>query len=864
VKEKVYELQDIKINAADLSLCETLFHNANGYIGIRSCFEEGYPDRIKSIRGTYINGFYEYADMPQAENLRGLAEEKRIMLNIADTQGIRLFLDDEEFNLWGGMVTDSRRTLNMSGGYSERYVHWHSPNGKEAEIRIRRLASFTRPCLFLIEYSVKALNFSGTVHIISAHKADVENSGHLEGAEADAKRYLDIINSETEKNASFFTAETIKSKLKVCTAVDHVFSKDANIKTAINNNTAACTIDAQISQNESITLHKYSVFCDSAPDCLKKAKEELANSMAAPAQTLFQEQREYLDKYWNNALLEIEGDDELQQAIQFNMYQLLQTAGKEGQGIVAAKGLCAQGYDEHYSRDTEIYIEPFFVISNPEIARNLISYRYDSLEQAKKNALHLGYKTGALFPWRANMDNGCAAAQYHINGDIAWSVVFYYLVTGDLDFIAHKGAELVFECARLWIDAGIFHEGQFRINNVSGPDQYSCAANNNYYTNIGAKRNLEWAVKFYELLKKNGKLSALAEKIKLDDNEVSVFAEAAQGMYLPYDEKTGINPQDDSFLLKKRVNPGGILKENFPLPPHYHPLFLYRHQICKQADTVLAHIIFDDAPLKTMINSFLYYEDITVRDSSLSNCVFSIAASRYGFYEEAYEYFSDSAKLDFLFKAGYAKDGLHIANIGGTFMAIIFGFMGLKVKESGIYISPYLPKRWKTCRFKLRYGENLIEVTIDTDTIQLSLVSGGSVPVYIYDKLYNLTYTVITPVKNTAREIQKYKAVFFSSKVIHENINTDARSILKHLKSMGIKTVVIDSDDKYVKPGKIYLKTAASLIVAVNQTLVVENTITGIDTAYAEGFHCAAMGDAHNSANAKIKLDKLAQLFYLV
>jgi len=770
LKDKIYE-QVINTNPADLLLCETLFHNANGYIGIRSCFEEGYagefsavnpgqkevsPDNVSrnsvlrnfvsSIRGSYINGFYDFIDMPQAEKLYGLIEEKQIMLNIADTQSIRLFLGSEEFNMWTGKIIESRRILNMSKGFSERLVRWVSPDGKEVEICIRRTASFTRPCLFLIDYSVKAINFSSPVSFISVHKGDVEN--FFDPADprvaSHVQRHLDIVNFNTENNASFITAETVRSKLKVCTAVDHVLSKEGQIKTVFDNKTAVCTIDTQIEQNESITLFKYSIFTDSIryEACDKKARHELTSVLSVTPDTLYLEQQNYLDDYWNNAFLEIDGDDELQQAVQFNMYQLVQSAGKDGHCSIAAKGLSGEGYEGHYFWDTEIYVEPFFVFGNPAIARGLISHRYSTLEEARKNALLLGHKSGVLFPWRTIMGKECSGffpagtAQYHINGDIAWSVIFYFLATGDLDFIIQKGAELVFECARLWIDVGNFYNGQFRINCVTGPDEYTCVVNNNYYTNVCAKRNLEWAVKFYELLKNAGKLDLLAKKINLLNEEIVVFANAAQNMYIPYDEQSGINPQDDSFLSKKRINIADIPANKKPMLLHYHPLFLYRHQVTKQADTVLAHILFDDADPQTVKNSFLYYKDITTHDSSLSTCIFSIAASRLGFYEDAYKYFGNSASLDLRNTAGNTKDGLHIANMGGTYMAIIFGFAGVKVKENGLYISPHLPKHWKTCRFNLRYKGSLIRVTIEGEKINISLIEGKSVPVYVNDKPY--------------------------------------------------------------------------------------------------------------------------------
>jgi alpha,alpha-trehalose phosphorylase len=360
------------------------------------------------------------------------------------------------------------------------------------------------------------LNFSGSVRFVSTHKGDVENFSDPNDPRvaAEAGCHLEIVSAELEKIASFITAETLKSKLRVCTAVDHALlaaslsDRTADIKTVLNCNTAICKIDSEIRQNESLTLYKYSIFTDSIRhgDCAKQARKELSVVLSAAPKSLFQEQQEYLEGYWNNALLEIEGDDDLQQAVQYNMYQLVQSAGKDGYGSVAAKGLSGEGYEGHFFWDTEMYVEPFFALCKPDITRSLISYRYTVLEEARENARILGHEKGALFPWRTIMGKECSGffpagtAQYHINGDIAWSVVFYYLTTGDLDFIAEKGAELVFECARLWIDMGNYYDGQFMINDVTGPDEYTCIVNNNYYTNVCAKKNLEWAVKFYEPL----------------------------------------------------------------------------------------------------------------------------------------------------------------------------------------------------------------------------------------------------------------------------------------------------------------------------------------------------------------------------
>jgi alpha,alpha-trehalose phosphorylase len=777
-------LPDKPWDPAKLMLYETLFHNANGYIGVRSCYEEGYPEGVDTIRGSYINGFYDFAEMTQAEKLYGLTEEKQVMLNVADIQGVKLLLETEEFSMWNGTVLESRRSLDMAAGYTERYVKWRSPLGREAEITIRRLASFSRPSLFVIAYSVTALNFEGNIRFCSTHCGDVQNYSNPADPRvaAETRRRLIPVLTEIDGNASFITAETVKSKLRACTAVDHVLLKGgmaddmiqrtSRMETSFAGNTACCVIDAALGRGETLTLCKYSVFTDSIRhgDCTASARETLRRLSQTDLRSLFAEQERCLHDYWERSSLEIDGDDDLAQAVAYNLYQLAQSTGRDEHGNIAAKGLSGEGYEGHFFWDTEMYIEPFFVLTNPDIARNLISYRYATLGEAKKNAALLGHRKGALFPWRTIMGRECSgffpagAAQYHINGDIAWSVVFYYLASGDVDFIIEKGAELVFECARLWLDTGNFHRGQFHINNVTGPDEYTCIVNNNYYTNVSAQYNLRWAVKFYELLREKGALEKLTAKIGITENEVKKFAEAAEKMYLAYDEDAGINPQDDSFLSKKRWDFTRTPQECYPLLLHYHPLHLYRHQVCKQADTVLAHFVFEDAqPAEIIKRSFLYYEGVTTHDSSLSRCIFSIVASRLGFYEKAYHYFGDSAKLDLFNAHGNTKDGIHTANMGGTYMAIVYGFAGLKVKETGLYFSPCLPKAWKACRFRVTYRGSCIEAAVSASATCFTLLSGSAQTLHIYNKTYELSDSITVPVcrEESFRGISKYKAVIF-------------------------------------------------------------------------------------------------------
>ncbi len=748
-QHKIYEIVDLSKDNNDLMVNETVFHNANGYIGIRGNYEEGYPTGYDTIRGSYINGFYDIADMKQPEKLYGLVEDKQAMLNIADMQTIHLLIDGEAFSMFEGKVIKSKRWLDMEAGITGRMIHWCSPAGRQVEIEIRRMTSFRHLPLFTIEYRVKALNFSGVINFRSYHFGEVNNYSNAKDPRMaqDVRKYLHPIKAQIIDGASYLTSQTSKSQLTVCTSAAHRLSKEGSIVTVGLEHSAICKIETDIRENESVSLTKYAVFCDSIrhEDCQEAALRELTEVLKLPLEQHYEDQKTYLKKFWDNCMLEIKGDDALTKAVNYNMYQLVQSVGKDEYCNIAAKGLSGEGYEGHYFWDTEMYIQPFFNLTEPSITKNLISFRYNTLEQARENARILGHRKGVLFPWRTIMGVECSgyfpsgSAAYHVNGDIAYSVISYYLVTKDLDFIAEKGAEIVFETARLWMDLGNYYHGSFRINEVTGPDEYTCMVNNNYFTNAGAQFNLRWAVKLYELLQQKGKLLALAEKLCLTETEILEFAEAAESMYLPYDEELGINPQDDSFLTKRVWDIENTPKKDFPLLLHYHPLHLYRHQVCKQADTVLAHFIYEDAQsLDTIRKSFDYYEKVTTHDSSLSTCIFSIIASKLGRVDKAYEYFGDSAKLDLFNTHKNTKDGIHTANMGGTFMAIVYGFAGLRIKENGIFFAPIKPHCWEEYSFRINYEDSQIKVEIREKESTFTLIRGAAKQVHVYGSAYEL------------------------------------------------------------------------------------------------------------------------------
>lgn len=693
-----WKLTKSELDNENLLLNESLLSLGNGYLGVRGNFEEGYKDTYKSIRGTYINAFHDETEINYGEKLHGFPETQQKILNVIDGQFIHIYLDDELFSMFEGEVINVQRNLHMDAGFAERIVHWRSPNGKEVKIHFKRLISFVRRELFAVNINIEPLSHIQQLKIVSTVNGDVSNfvdKNDPRVASGHAKR-LHVTEVRKEEEFSIVKNSTYITKLEVACVTSSVIESGKYMyesKTADNyvEETYSCVGD------ETVQFTKYNVYTDT----LRHGETVIENAIAIQRQLkgssfedLLLEQREYLDNFWSKSDVKIDGDALLQEGIRFNLFQLLQSVGKDPVSNIAAKGLSGEGYEGHYFWDTEIYMFPVFLMTSPEIAKNLLLHRYSILGSAKERAMEMGHEKGALFPWRtisgpeSSSFFPAGTAQYHISADIAYSYIQYYLVTKDEAFLKEYMAEVLFETARLWGDVGHMKNGLFRIDSVTGPDEYTCVVNNNYYTNVMAKHNLLWAAKVYYLLKEEdgNHLKQLAERLELTELEVRKWTEAGEKMYLPYDETYKINAQDDSFLQKARWDLENTPKDKFPLLLNYHPLTLYRYQVCKQADTVLAHFLLEDEQdFETIKRSYDYYEQITTHDSSLSSCVFSIMASKLGYEKKAYDYFNETVRLDLDNTHGNTKDGLHMANMGGTWLAIVYGFAGLRVKEGGFH-----------------------------------------------------------------------------------------------------------------------------------------------------------------------------------
>lgn len=737
----------------DNRLNETLFNLANGYLGIRGNYEEGTPEDGKTLRGAYINAFYETEEITYGEKLHAFPNNSQSILNVIDAQTIELYIEGEKFSLFEGEILDYKRTLNFKEGTLTREIHWKSLKGKEVKIKINRIVSFTTKELFIVEYTVESLNFDGEIKLISTVNGDVSNIVSEDDPRvgtANAKA-LEVVEIENKDNISYIADKTKNSDLTVVCGISHKISNEFVEKVTKSDAEISHEFMINIKQSEKLILTKYAVYTDT-----RRHEDEISENMKIMKEILKKdfvqiemEQKTYLTNFWNNSDVEIEGDEKLQQGIRYNLFNLLQSVGRDRCSNIAAKGLSGEGYEGHYFWDTEIYIFPMFLFTNPEIAKNLLNYRYGILDFARKRAKEMGHEKGALYPWRTIAGDECSpffpagTAQYHINPDVAYSIIQYHTVTEDLEYIAEKGLEVLLEISRCMYDMGHFgRDDQFRIDSVTGPDEYTCVVNNNYYTNVMTKNLFKNTVKLYNLVKEKfpEKLEILNGKIKLNKNEIDEFETAGEKMYLPYDKDLKIQPQDDSFLNKDVWNFENTPKEKYPLLLNYHPLTLYRYQVCKQADVLLGNFLMEEeSDIEVIENNFNYYEKITTHDSSLSTCIFSIMANRIGKPKVAYDYFMNTARLDLDNLHHNTKDGIHTACMGGTWMSTVFGFAGIRIIGDKLHFRPVLPENWNKLTFKIQFKGRTLKIILSQNSMEVSLMDGKEIEIYIDGKSRKLS-----------------------------------------------------------------------------------------------------------------------------
>jgi len=745
-----WRLIEARFDPERVPVGETLFALANGYLGIRGSFEEGAP---AFGPGTFVNGFYETWPINYPEEAYGLPELGQSIVTLPDSTILTLHVDGEPLRLTNGRIYSYRRELEMRAGVVTREFDWESPGGTRLRMRTERLVSFVHRHIAAFRMEVIVLEGREPLTLVSGlvdphaparpprqmETGDPRQARHIEDA-------LSLEAAEEHGQRLLLSFRTRQTGMHVVCGIDHRFDADVPLTVRTSERVdRAIEYTVQERSGRVLRIEKfagYQTTSDSAPDNLRlQVAAGLDHAMAQGFDALAKAQREYLDKFWDRADVRIEGDPAVQQAVRWNLFQLAQAALRtDGRGV-PAKGLTGRGYDGHYFWDVEIYVQPFLAYTHPAIARRLLTFRYGMLDIARTHASVLG-EHGALFPWRtingleASGHYQTSTAQYHINAAVAYALRHYVELTADGDALKEFGAEMLVETARLWTSLGFYstRDGRFHIHGVTGPDEYSVMVDDNVYTNLMASENLSYAAQVVDDLRKENPAAYvdLAERVDLHPDEPDGWLRAARAMLVPFDETLGIHPQDVDFLSQEPWDFEKTPPDSYPLLLHYHPLVLRRHQVVKQADVVLAMFLLRGQFTEEQRRAnFRYYEPITTADSSLSHTIECIIAADIGDDPLARDHFEYGLLMDLANWAGDAADGVHIASAGGVWLALVYGFAGLRDVGGRLNFVPRLPASWTQLAFVLTLRGHMFEVELTHVAITFRLREGDPLEIEV-------------------------------------------------------------------------------------------------------------------------------------
>jgi alpha,alpha-trehalose phosphorylase len=740
-----WELRWISLDLGALERTESIFALSNGHIGMRGTLEDGEP---RGLPGTYLNGFYEQHPLPYAEAGYGYPEDGQTVVNVTDGKIIRLLVQDEPLDMRYGRALEHHRVLDFRSGTLRRDTVWESPTGRRVRVRSERLVSFTQRAVAAIRYEVEPLD--GGVQLVV--QSDLLANEPIQSASRDPRvaATLDAPLSAEHAAAQDYHAvlvhQTRRSKLRVAAAMDHEIDTEDGLRCEIHaeDDLARLTAAVDVAGGSKLSVVKYMGYGwsarRSAPALRAQVDAALSGAMQTGWDGLLAEQRAYLDEFWATADVEIEGDDELQQAVRFALFHILQAGARGESRAIPAKGLTGPGYDGHSFWDSETFVLPVLTYTVPESARDALRWRHATVDKAKERADALGLK-GAAFPWRSIDGAECSAywpagtAAFHVSADVSDAVVRYLAATDDTDFERDHATELLTETARLWASLG-HHDlhGGFRIDGVTGPDEYSAVVDNNVYTNLMAQRNLRAAADVCE------RQPDAAARIGVDAAEIAAWREAAEKMVVPYDEVLGVHPQSERFTEHAVWDFENTPVENYPLLLNYPYFDLYRKQVVKQADLVMAMYTRGDAFTPDQkVRNVDYYEPLTVRDSSLSACVQAVLAAEVGYLDLAYDYFAEAALTDLHDLHTNVRNGLHIASLAGAWIVAVAGFGGMRDHDRSLAFAPRLPNALTRLAFRLTYRESRFAVEIDQDGASYTLLDGPDLTVRHHGEELTLT-----------------------------------------------------------------------------------------------------------------------------
>jgi alpha,alpha-trehalose phosphorylase len=736
---------ETELDLSVLAQSESIFALSNGHIGLRANLEEGEPH---GVPGTYLNSFYETRPLPYAEAGYGYPEAGQTLVNVTNGKIIRLLVDDEPFDVRYGRLGGHERVLDLRAGVLRRRAEWISPAGQAVRVSSVRLVSFTQRAVAAILYEVEPLGAPARLVVQSELVAN-EPLPVVGGGDPRAGAGVgSVLRSEffSDHDARVVLVHSTRaSGLRMAAAMDHVVEGPPATQTTAESgeDLGRVTVATELEPGQRLRLVKFLGYGWSSRRSLPSVRDQVEAALAAARRSgwegLLAAQRDYLDDFWEGADVEIEEDDELQQAVRFALFHTLQAGARAEGRAIPAKGLTGPGYDGHTFWDTETFVLQPLTYTVPHAAGDALRWRHATLNLARERARVLGLH-GAAFPWRTIRGQETSGywpagtAAFHINADVAAAVVRYRSATGDDAFEREVGLELLVETARLWRSLG-HHDarGRFRIDGVTGPDEYSAIADNNVYTNLMAQQNLLAAADAIE------RHPECAREFGVGPKETAGWREAARTMLVPYDEALGVHPQAEEFTEHAVWDFARTSPEQYPLLLHFPYFELYRKQVVKQADLVLALYLRGDAfSSEAKARDFEYYEALTVRDSSLSAFVQAVVAAEVGHLELAYDYFGEAALLDLGDLHHNTRDGVHLASLAGAWIAAVAGFGGMRDHGGSLGFAPRLPHLLSRLAFRLLFRGRRIRVEVDNRQARYTLLRGAPLDIEHYDDAVTL------------------------------------------------------------------------------------------------------------------------------
>ncbi|TCC95487.1 glycoside hydrolase family 65 protein [Pedobacter hiemivivus] len=734
-------------------ISESLFSIGNGRIGQRANFEEAYTG--ETLQGNYVAGVY-YPDKTRVGWWKnGYPEYFAKVLNATNWIGIDIDIDGEKLDLFKCEVLEFKRVLNMKEGTLSRTFTARLSSGKVVKVDAIRFCSIADDELAALHYSISALNFEGIITVTSFIDGDIKN----QDANYDEKFWNEVAQHQ-ENDTDYLTLQTKKTEFDVCTAsrTTVLFNGVAQSSQAVlGDKYLARTTVIPVKQGETIHIYKIVTNLSSLnydkSDLLRLAKVKIETASTKGFDELLKDHAAAWAAKWEESDIIVEGDIAAQQAIRFNIFQLNQTyTGKDARLNIGPKGFTGEKYGGSTYWDTEAYCIPFYLSTAPEeVAKNLLVYRYKHLDKAIENAEKLGFKNGAaLYPMVTMNGEEChneweiTFEEIHRNGAIAFAIFNYIRYTGDENYLAQYGLEVLIGIARFWKQRVNWSEDKqkYVMLGVTGPNEYENNINNNWYTNKLAAWCLKYTIEAADMVKRLDpeKYKTIQKKTKLvEAKEFGDWKTVADQMYYPYHEKEGVFLQQDGFMDKEQILVKDLPAEERPLNQKWSWDRILRSGFIKQADVLQGMYFFEDEyDLETLRKNFSFYESRTVHESSLSPCVHSILAAKLSDEEKAYEFYLRTARLDLDDYNNDTEDGLHITSMAGTWMSIVEGFAGMRVCNGQLCFNPFLPKAWDSFSFSIGFRGVQLKVKISSKQIWIINNSVQTLEISIFNRLHTV------------------------------------------------------------------------------------------------------------------------------